>query len=97
MHHKKRYTLCAYNKNNEIATSSNKEYIREFYGNPKTLHRLEIHQNCQEIKDYLKGAVQDITLLSDQGFLDGMFLAHLSSLLRFNKGRKHLDWQEILQ
>ena len=90
-------TLCAYNKNNEIATSSNKEYIREFYGNPKTLHRLEIHQNCQEIKDYLKGAVQDITLLSDQGFLDAMFLAHLSSLLRFNKGRKHLDWQEILQ
>ena len=90
-------TLCAYNKNNEIAVSSNKEYIREFYGYPKTMHRLEIHHNCQEIKDYLKGAVQDITLLTDQEFLDGMFLTHLSSLLRFNKGRKHLEWQEILQ
>lgn len=90
-------TLCAYNKNNEIATSSNKEYIREFYGNPKTLHRLEVHQNCQEIKDYLNDAPQNISLLFDKDFLDGMYLAHLSSILRFNRGRKHLEWCEILQ
>lgn len=90
-------SLCAYNKNNEIVASSNKEYIREFYGNPKTLHRLEIHQNSQEIKDFLKDAPQDIALLFDQDFLDAMYLTHLSSLLRFNRGRKHIEWQELLQ
>ena len=90
-------TLCIYNKNNEITNSSKKEYIREFYGNPRTLHRLEVHQNCQEIKDYLNDAPQSINLLFDQDFLDGMYLAHLSSILRFNRGRKHIEWSEILQ
>ena len=92
-------TMCAYNKGNEIDKASGKEYIREFYGNPKMLHRLEVHLNNQEIKDYCRNVVnvvQDIELLSDQDFLDAMYDYHLSSLLRFTRGRKKLDWNEIL-
>ena len=92
-------TLCGYNKNNEIETSSHKSYIAEFYDNPRTLHRLEVHQNSAEIKDFLKkyDVVPDISLIFDQQFLDKMYEEHLSSLLRFSKGRKPLKWSELLQ
>ena len=92
-------TLCGYNKNKEIETVSHKDYIKEFYGNPKSLHRLEIHQNNEEIKDFCRknGIVQDVNLIFNQDFLDAMYDAHLSSLLRFTKGRTKLDWRDILQ
>lgn len=91
-------TLCGYNKGNEIETSSHKSYIAEFYDNPRTLHRLEVHQNSAEIKDFLKkyNIEPDISLLLDQQFLDKMYEKHLSSLLRFSKGRKPLKWSELL-
>jgi tRNA-binding EMAP/Myf-like protein len=92
-------TLCGYNKGKEIETSSHKNYIIDFYGNPKSLHRLEIHQNNDEIKDFCKNnaITQDISLIFNQEFLDGMYNAHLSSLLRFTRGRTRLVWSEILQ
>jgi hypothetical protein len=92
-------TLCGYNKKKEIETASHKDYIKEFYGNPKSLHRLEIHQNNEEIKDFCRknGIVQDVNLIFNQDFLDAMYDAHLSSLLRFTKGRAKLDWRDILQ
>lgn len=92
-------TLCGYNKAKEIETVSNKDYIKEFYGSPKTLHRLEIHQNNEEIKDFCNShsIVQDIALIFNQDFLDEMYNAHLSSLLRFTRCRTKLDWQDILQ
>ncbi len=95
---KKGMTLCGYNKSKEIDQSSHKYYINEFYGNPKSMHRLEVHQNNEQIKNYCKhaGVVQDINLIYDQAFLDGMYMKHLSSLLHFTKGRKELDWNEIL-
>lgn len=92
-------TMCAYDKANEIMKASGKDYIKEFYDNPKHLHRLEVHMNNQEIKDYCKNIVrvaQDLSLLRNQEFLDGMYEYHLSSLLRFTKGRKRLDWNDIL-
>ena len=92
-------TMCAYDKSNEIMNASGKDYIKEFYGNPKSLHRLEIHLNNQEIKDYCKnvlGVTQDLSMLRDQKFLDGIYEYHLSSLLRFTKCRKRLDWNDIL-
>lgn len=91
-------TLCGYNKNKEIETASHKSYIKDFYGNPKSLHRLEIHQNNEEIKDFCKSNViaQDVNLIFNQDFLDNMYDAHLSSLLRFTKGRTKLEWREIL-
>lgn len=92
-------TLCAYNKRNEIETESHKDYILDFYGNPKNLHRLEIHQNNQEIKDFCKthNITQTINLIFNQQFLDDMYYAHLSSILRFTKGRNKLNWHEILR
>lgn len=91
-------TLCAYNKRNEIETESHKDYILDFYGNPKNLHRLEIHQNNQEIKDYCKthNITQDINLIFNQQFLDDMYYTHLASILRFTQGRTPLKWHEIL-
>lgn len=92
-------TMCAYDKGSEIDKSSGKEYIREYYGNPKTLHRLEVHLNNQEIKDYCRNVVnvvQDIALLSDSKFLDAMYEYHISALLRFTQGRKKMEWNEIL-
>ena len=88
----------SYNKINEIDNISNKTYIKDFYDYPKHLHRLEIHQNNQEIKDYCdsKNISQDISLIFNQKFLDEMYIAHLSSLLRFTRKRKKIDWQEIL-
>lgn len=92
-------TLCAYNKRNEIETESHKDYILDFYGNPKNLHRLEVHQNNQEIKDFCKNRniIQDINLIFNQEFLDNMYYTHLSSILRFTKGRNKQNWHEILQ
>ena len=46
-------TLTAYNKKAEIANSSGKKYIEEFYNNPGKLHRLEVHLNNDEVKEYL--------------------------------------------
>ena len=91
--------MCGYNKNKEIETASRKGYIKDFYGNPKSLHRLEVHQNNEEIKDFCKnnGISQDISLIFNQNFLDAMYDAHLSSLLRFTKGRTKLEWRKILQ
>ena len=92
-------TLCAYNKRNEIETESHKHYILDFYNNPKTLHRLEVHQNNQEIKDYCKNhnITQDINLIFNQQFLDDMYHTHLASILRFTHGRTKVNWHEILQ
>lgn len=92
-------TMCGYNKLNEIDKSSHKDYICDFYENPRTLHRLEVHQNSAEIKDFCKkeGIVPDWTLVFNQEFLDKMYIYHLSSLLRFTKGRKPLNWEDLLQ
>ena len=92
-------TMCVYNKDKEIKDVSHKNYIKSFYGNPKFLHRLEIHQNNDEIKDFCKtiGIKQVLSLIFNQDFLDEMFNTHLSSLLRFTMGRKTIKWNDILQ
>lgn len=92
-------TLCLYNKKKEIENKSHKFYINEFYGYPKSLHRLEVHQNNQEIKDFCKtnNIVQEISLLSNTQFLESMYYFHIQSLLRFTRKRKRLEWKDILQ
>lgn len=92
-------TVQAYNKGNEISEASHKDYIREFYGNPKRLYRLEVHLNNAEIKDYCKrlDVSQDLNMIYDQTFLTDMFYYHLSSVIRFTKGREKLDWKDIVK
>lgn len=89
--------VCSYDKKSEIA-KSRKEYINEFYNNPKRLFRLEIHLNSDEIRDYLNKwhTQQTIDIISDKGLLTAMYYYHLSSVLRFSKGRKPIPWSDIL-
>jgi hypothetical protein len=90
--------VTAYNKMAEIEESG-KDYILEFYGNPKRLNRLEVHLNSQEISDYFKkcGVVQDLSLIMDEDFRSEMYFYHLSSVIRFTKKRNGIPWEEILK
>lgn len=90
-------TMQAYNKKAEL-DNSNKEYILEFYDNPKTLHRLEVRLNSDEIRDYYKKQRQQQTVedIFDDAFLTDMYYYHLGSVLRFTRGKKPIPWQEIL-
>lgn len=92
-------TVCAYNKGKEISEASHKDYICEFYGKPKRLYRLEVHLNNAEIKDCCQrlNMPQDLNMIYDQTFLTEMFYYHLSSVIRFTKGRKKLDWRDIIR
>ena len=93
-------TVQAYNKKAEIENlESEKQYILDFYGDPKRLYRLEVRLRYQEIKDYLlirktEGAP---ALLFDQGILEDMFFYHLASVIRFTKGRTKISWNALLK
>lgn len=91
-------TLTAYNKKAEIANSSEKKYIEEFYGNPDKLHRLEVHLNNDEIKEYLERTRQELSFYSlvDENFLLRLFIQTLNSLIRFEYEGKKLDWVDLL-
>ena len=90
--------VTAYNKMAEIEESG-KDYVLEFYGNPKRLNRLEVHLNSQEISDYFKkrGVVQDLSLIMDEAFRSEMYFYHLSSVIRFSKKREGIPWEDILK
>lgn len=97
--HDKTKGVCVscYNKRTEIENTS-KQYILDFYGNPKCLHRLEVHLNAEEIRRYcsMKKIPQTIDLIFDQDSITDMFFYYLSSVVRFTKGRTKLDWRDIL-
>lgn len=90
-------TVCAYDKAAEIRDSSKKQYVLDYYGNPKRLHRLEVHLNSGKIHDYCdsRNIAQTTGLLFNQKFLSEMYLHHLSSVLRFTKGRNRISWPDI--
>ena len=89
--------IQAYNKKAELCKSQ-KEYISEYYNHPKTLHRLEVRLNYNEIRDYYskickKPFIMDIL---DTTLLTNIYYYHLGSVLRFSRRRKPIPWQEIL-
>lgn len=90
--------VCCYNKIAEIKNVSNKDYILDYYNHPKTMHRLEVHQNSNEIRDYCntRRIIQSTDLIFNQNFLTDMFYYHLASVIRFSRGRQKLNWQDIL-
>ena len=98
--HDKTKGLCvtSYNKLREIEQEGSKQYILDFYGNPKRLYRLEIHQNSAEIADFCKRQkiAQSVDLLFDKDFLTEMFYYHLGAVLRFTNKRKRIAWHELL-
>ena len=86
--------ICAYNKLAEIEESSHKSYIAEFYGNSKSLHRLEVRLNY----DYLKRfeSEDESNLLFSNEALADIYYDALSRVIRFRKKRKRLLWRDIL-
>ena len=89
--------IQGYNKMEEIS-SSGKEYILDYYGNPPTLHRLEVRLNSGEITDYYKiiKRCQCTADIFDRDFLTNMYDYHLGSVLRFTQGRTPIPWSDIL-
>ena len=92
--------VVAYNKLAEIKNASEKQYILDYYGNPKTLHRLEVHLNAKQIALYGKKINQTpcIDWIFDQKILEDIYFYHLQSVIRFTKAKskKKLDWRELL-
>ena len=96
LHQEKKYTglqLKAYNKGSEIAHSSRKDYILEFYGCPKSLHRLEVTLSTDFFREV---PIRDLAMLQNQEFLNKLFFDALPRLLRFTRGRTPVEWSEIL-
>ena len=91
-------TLIAYNKKAEITNSSDKTYINNYYNNPSKLHRLEVHLNNEEIKDYIAKTRYELSFysLADEKFLAKLFGYTLNSLIRFEKDGKIIDWTDLL-
>lgn len=91
-------TLAAYDKRAEIANSSSKDYISELYNHPVKMHRLEIHLNNDELKDYIQriGDYMDLGLIYNTAFLWNLFEYTLKSLIRFEKDGKRMTWEDIL-
>ena len=91
-------TVQIYDKKAEILNCSGKDYILDYYDNPKRLYRLEVRLNYQELQDYCRRIArsQGLEMIFDPAFLEGDFYYHLSSVLRFTKGRRPIAWTEII-
>ena len=91
-------SLTAYDKKAEIVNSSCKEYITDFYGQPKKLYRLEVHLNNDELKDYFNkiGEELNIGVIYNQEFLLNLFYSTLESLIRFERKGKKIEWFDVL-
>lgn len=92
-------TLVAYDKRAEIANSSDKKYITDLYGQPNKLHRLEVHLNNDEIKDYFTKTNEELNIgtLYNQQFLFNLFYYTLETLVRFERQGKKVEWWDVLE
>lgn len=92
-------TLAAYDKRAEITNSSSKEYISDLYGCPSKLHRLEVHLNNDELKDYFNRTREELNIntIFNENFLFRLFYSTLESLIRFEKDGKKIDWWAVLE
>jgi len=92
-------TVQAYDKQAEIAENSDKQYILEHYGNPKRLYRLEVRLHYRELKDYFRKIrlVPEPHIVFNADVLADMYFYHLSSVIRFTKGRRKVEWQELMK
>ena len=90
--------LTAYDKRAEIANSSNKDYITDAYDNPNKLHRLEVHLNNEELKDYFNKTGEELNIgtIFNQQFLFRLFYLTLESLIRFERNGKKIEWWDVL-
>lgn len=99
MHDKsKGVTLTTYDKAAEVRNSSKKQYILDFYGNPKKLYRTEVHLNNEDIKDFLNSVNAELNVyMLDEALLETMFFFHLNSLIHFKRNKKEdVKWEQLL-
>ena len=92
-------TMDCYDKAEEIENASGKQYIRDFYGQRKRLHRLEVRLNCEQIQRACSktGVAYDLNLLETPESLDVLFIYTLQSVLRFRRGRRVLQWEDLFK
>lgn len=91
-------TVQSYDKKAEVETGSGKQYILDYYDQPRYLFRLEVRLRYQELRDYCRliNTVQGIDMVFDPEFLKGLYYYHLSAVIRFTKGRKMLAWPDLI-
>lgn len=90
-------TLKTYDKLAEIRNSSEKEYILDYYNNPTKLYRTEVHLNNAEIKEYLQSHNIDLNpYMMDNAILEAMFFDYLNPIIRFQDGKKQINWEYLL-
>ena len=90
-------TVQTYDKAAEIRNSSKKQYIMDYYGNPKRLYRTEVHLNAEDIKNYLKRKdIEYTSLIRDEAIREQMFFHFLGSVIRFQSRKADVSWTHIL-
>ena len=91
-------TVQTYDKAAEIRNASKKQYIMDFYGNPKRLYRTEVHLNAEDTKNYVvrRGINYTPTILFDEAILEDMFFHFLESVIRFQSRKADVSWRHIL-
>lgn len=90
-------TLTCYDKVKEIKDSQ-KQYILDYYDNPKALFRVEVHLNNEQIKQFLSSnnIGYGLNILGDK-VREQMFFDFLNRMIRFRKNKENIDWQRILR
>lgn len=90
--------VTTYDKEAEIRNVSHKQYIMDYYGNPKRLYRTEVHLNAEDIKNYVERRGIDYTpmILFDEATLEDMFFHFLGSVIRFQSNKMDVSWKHIL-
>ena len=91
-------TVLTYDKVAEISNASDKQYILDYYGNPKRLYRTEVHLNAEDIKNYIehRGIQYTPLILVDEAILDDMFFHFLGSVIRFQSRKMDASWEHLL-
>lgn len=91
-------TVLTYDKAAEISNASDKQYILDFYGNPKKLYRTEVHLNAEDIKNYVErlGISYTPLILFDEAILEGMFFHYIGSVIRFQSRKINVSWEHLL-
>ncbi len=92
-------TVLTYDKAAEIGNSSDKQYILDYYGNPKKLYRTEVHLNAEDVKNYVEriiGIQYTPLILFDEAVLEGMFFYYLGSVIRFRNRKVNVSWEHLL-
>ena len=104
--------LKAYNKAREIqdvgsswAGGDYKNYILDYYGSPRTLHRLEVSANSVKLRSVL-GCSQSLEILFNAEILDELYKFCISRMIRFSlsstsdnghiRARDQIDFDWIL-